>query len=52
MATTQQPKIWKKRILVPFWIVRICLMLFTIAGFGYTLRHINDVSDVVAPAVA
>jgi hypothetical protein len=52
VTTKQQPGLWKKRILVPFWIVRICLMVFTIAAFGYALRHLSDVSDVVEPAIA
>jgi hypothetical protein len=44
--------IWKKRILVPFWIVRILLMVFIIAAYAYTLRHLNDIQDVIKPAVA
>ncbi|EAT85978.1 hypothetical protein HBI56_024310 [Parastagonospora nodorum] len=52
MAATQQPVLWKKRILVPFWIVRICLMLFIIAAYSWTLRHLNEIKDVIKPAVA
>ncbi|KAF2830889.1 hypothetical protein CC86DRAFT_168601 [Ophiobolus disseminans] len=52
MAQKQQPALWKKRVLVPFWLVRICLMIFTIAAFAYTLRHINEVQDIVKPTVA
>jgi hypothetical protein len=46
------PVIWKKRILIPFWIVRICLMLFIIAAYAWTLRHLNEIQDVIQPAVA
>lgn len=46
------PVIWKKRVLVPFWIVRICLMIFIIGAYAYALRGLNDVKDVTKPAVA
>jgi hypothetical protein len=48
----QQPVMWKKRVLVPFWIVRICLMIFIIAAYAWTLRSLNDIKDVVKPAIA
>ncbi|EMD67968.1 hypothetical protein COCSADRAFT_267217 [Bipolaris sorokiniana ND90Pr] len=41
--------LWKKRILVPFWIVRICLMIFIIAIFAYTLRTLKDLKDFTEP---
>ena len=46
-----QPIIWKKRILVPFWILRICIMILIIAAYAYTLRTLNNIEDVVQPAV-
>ncbi|KAH7068700.1 hypothetical protein FB567DRAFT_248635 [Paraphoma chrysanthemicola] len=48
----QQPVLWKKRVLVPFWIVRICLMIFIIAAYAWTLRSLNDIKDVIKPAIA
>ena len=48
----QQPVLWKKRVLVPFWVVRICIMLFIIAAYAITLRAINNIEDVTKPAVA
>ncbi|RAR16569.1 cys met metabolism pyridoxal phosphate-dependent enzyme [Stemphylium lycopersici] len=47
----QQPAFWKKRILVPFWILRICIMIFIIAAYAYTLRTLKDLKDVTEPAV-
>ncbi|KAF1945351.1 hypothetical protein EJ02DRAFT_451647 [Clathrospora elynae] len=47
----QQPVLWKKRILVPFWIVRIVIMIFIIAAYAWTLRTLKDFKDVVQPAV-
>ncbi|PSN73564.1 hypothetical protein BS50DRAFT_569089 [Corynespora cassiicola Philippines] len=38
----QQPVIWKKRILVPFWIVRILAMIFVIAIYAYALKVLRD----------
>lgn len=46
----QGQKLWKKRILVPFWIVRICLMLFIIVINAYTLRTLKDIEDFTQPA--
>jgi len=48
----QQPGPWKKRILVPFWIVRIILMVFIIIIYALTLRYIDEYKDMVKPAVA
>ncbi len=48
----QQPTLWKKRILVPFWIVRIILMLFIIGAYAYTLRALQNIKDITQPAVA
>lgn len=42
--------LWKKRILVPFWIVRICIMVFVIAAYAYTLRSLRDLEDFTEPA--
>ncbi|KAF2130221.1 hypothetical protein P153DRAFT_356027 [Dothidotthia symphoricarpi CBS 119687] len=47
----QQPTAWKKRILVPFWIVRICMMILIIAAYAWSLRALSDIQDVVKPAV-
>ncbi|KAH7396529.1 hypothetical protein DE146DRAFT_614300 [Phaeosphaeria sp. MPI-PUGE-AT-0046c] len=49
---SKQPVLWKKRILVPFWVVRICLMLFIIVTYSWTLRHLKELKDVTQPAVA
>ena len=48
----QQPALWQKRVLVPFWTVRIVIMIFIIAAYGYTLRNLKDVQDIVQPAIA
>lgn len=48
----QQPVLWKKRILVPFWILRILIMVFIIIVYALTLRNIDDYKDVIKPAVA
>lgn len=47
-----KPVIWKKRILVPFWVVRICLMLLIIAFYAYALHTLNSVKDVIRPDIA
>jgi len=55
MATKLQPVLWKKRILVPFWIVRICLMVLNIAAMAWLLRNqdqVADIDDLVHPNVA
>ncbi|KAH8725141.1 hypothetical protein GQ44DRAFT_707829 [Phaeosphaeriaceae sp. PMI808] len=46
------PVIWKKRVLVPSWIARICLMIFILVIYAISLRGINNVKDVTQPAVA
>jgi hypothetical protein len=52
MAAMPVPVIWKKRILVPFWTIRICIMVFIIAIYAWTLRHLDDFQDAIQPAVA
>ncbi|KAJ4404767.1 hypothetical protein N0V91_005717 [Didymella pomorum] len=47
-----QAGLWKKRVLVPFWIVRICIMLFLIGIYAYALRVVDEVGDVAKPAIA
>ncbi|CAG5140047.1 uncharacterized protein ALTATR162_LOCUS623 [Alternaria atra] len=47
----QRPVFWQKRVLVPFWIVRICIMILIIAAYGYSLRTVNDLEDVIKPSV-
>ncbi|KAF2465576.1 uncharacterized protein BDR25DRAFT_270225 [Lindgomyces ingoldianus] len=46
-----QPVIWKKRILIPFWIIRIVLMLFIIVVYGLALKVLADDPDKSAPAI-
>jgi hypothetical protein len=46
-----QPGLWKKRVLVPFWIVRICIMVFVIAAYAWALRHVGDIADFTKPAI-
>jgi hypothetical protein len=46
-----QPGLWKKRVLVPFWIVRICIMVFVIAAYAWALRHVEDIADFTKPAI-
>ncbi|KAL6707725.1 hypothetical protein ACN47E_003846 [Coniothyrium glycines] len=48
----QQPVLWKKRVLVPFWVVRICIMLLIIVASAITLRAIDEYSDIIKPAIA
>ncbi|KAI8935271.1 hypothetical protein NX059_007860 [Plenodomus lindquistii] len=48
----QQPVLWKKRILVPFWILRVIIMIFIIAIYAWTLRAIDEYEEVLKPAVA
>lgn len=52
LIMAQQPVLWKKRILVPFWILRILIMVFIIIVYALTLRNIDDYKDVIKPAVA
>lgn len=47
----KQPVIWKKRILVPFWIIRIALMLFIIAAYAWAIKVLRDDPDKTAPAI-
>ncbi|KAF1363344.1 hypothetical protein EJ07DRAFT_104652 [Lizonia empirigonia] len=47
-----QPGTWKKRVLVPFWFLRICIMLFLIGVYAYALRAVNDIGEFAKPAVA
>ncbi|KAH9862543.1 hypothetical protein IAQ61_009960 [Plenodomus lingam] len=47
-----QPVLWKKRILVPFWIVRVLIMVLIIAVYGWTLRAVDEYKDMIKPAVA
>ncbi|KAH7383163.1 hypothetical protein BKA66DRAFT_512034 [Pyrenochaeta sp. MPI-SDFR-AT-0127] len=49
---TQQPVLWKKRVLVPFWVVRICVMILIIIAYAWALRNLNNIKDVVKPAIA
>jgi hypothetical protein len=54
MPALQPAKAWKKRILVPFWIVRILLMILFIATFAYLLHEIKNMEefeDVTQPAI-
>jgi hypothetical protein len=48
----QQLVLWRKRVLVPFWIVRILIMIFLIAAFAYTLRTLDSVEDAIKPDTA
>jgi hypothetical protein len=48
---SKQPVLWKKRILVPFWIIRICLMIFIIAASAWALKVLKDDPDRTAPAI-
>jgi hypothetical protein len=44
--------IWRKRILVPFWVVRILCMLIIIAASAIALKLIADEpEDFVKPAI-
>lgn len=44
--THKQPILWKKRILIPFWIIRIILMLFVMAVYAWAIRQIHDDPEV------
>jgi hypothetical protein len=48
----QQPVFWKKRVLVPFWVVRICVMLLIIAVYAWTLRNLGEFAEIERPGVA
>lgn len=46
---------WKKRILLPFWIVRICLSLIILIGFSAAISLDEDEAGMVirkSPAIA
>ncbi|KAF3006585.1 hypothetical protein E8E13_006921 [Curvularia kusanoi] len=47
-----QQGLWKKRVLVPFWTVRIFIMLSLIAVYAYALRTIDGVGELAKPAIA
>ncbi|OAL52214.1 hypothetical protein IQ07DRAFT_363960 [Pyrenochaeta sp. DS3sAY3a] len=44
--------VWQKRVLIPFWVMRICLMIFIIVAYAITLRNLDSIKDVTKPAVA
>lgn len=44
-VSVKAPAIWKKRILVPFWILRIAIMLFIIAAYGWAIKVLKDEGD-------
>ncbi|KAF2193769.1 hypothetical protein K469DRAFT_550110 [Zopfia rhizophila CBS 207.26] len=48
---TGPPVIWKKRILVPFWCIRIVLMIFIIAVYAIALKVLADRDDLDKPAI-
>jgi hypothetical protein len=48
---TNKPVIWKKRILVPFWIIRIILMLFIIAAYAWAIKKLHDDPDTDSPSL-
>ncbi|KAF1929994.1 uncharacterized protein M421DRAFT_382353 [Didymella exigua CBS 183.55] len=47
-----QSGLWQKRVLVPFWIVRICIMLFLIGVYAYALRAVDGLGQLAKPAIA
>lgn len=46
-----KPTVWKKRILIPFWVVRILLMLFIIIIYAIALNVIRKDPDLTLPNV-
>jgi hypothetical protein len=46
-----KPTVWKKRILIPFWVVRIVLMLFIIAIYGIALNVIRKDPNLTLPNI-
>ncbi|KAF1845498.1 uncharacterized protein K460DRAFT_109996 [Cucurbitaria berberidis CBS 394.84] len=48
----QQPVLWQKRVLVPFWTVRIFIMIIIIATYAWVLQSVNNIKDVAKPAIA
>lgn len=47
-----QPGLWKKRVLVPFWIVRICIMVFLIGIYAVALRAVDGLGELAKPDIA
>ncbi|KAJ4361213.1 hypothetical protein N0V95_002096 [Ascochyta clinopodiicola] len=47
-----QPGLWKKRILVPFWTMRICIMLFLIGLYAIALGAVHSVGEFAKPVIA
>lgn len=52
MAGQQQPGFWKKRILVPFWVIRVLLMIFIIAIYAWAIKVVSDDVDIRSPSLA
>lgn len=46
----QEKGFWKKRILVPFWVVRICILLFIIIITAITLNQLDSI-NITKPGV-
>jgi hypothetical protein len=46
------PVIWKKRVLVPFWTIRIIIMLIVIAAYAFLLDVQRQTDLLERPAVA
>ncbi|ORY13050.1 hypothetical protein BCR34DRAFT_536107 [Clohesyomyces aquaticus] len=46
-----QPVIWKKRILIPFWVIRIILMVFIIFAYAVALRVLTEADDKNVPVI-
>jgi hypothetical protein len=47
-----QAGLWKKRVLVPFWFLRICIMLFLIGIYAYAIREVDGIKEFAKPAIA
>ncbi|KZM28556.1 uncharacterized protein EKO05_0005662 [Ascochyta rabiei] len=47
-----QPGLWKKRVLIPFWCLRICIMIFLIGIYAIALHAVNSVGEFVKPVIA
>ncbi|KAF2706963.1 hypothetical protein K504DRAFT_470951 [Pleomassaria siparia CBS 279.74] len=48
---SNNPTVWKKRILIPFWVVRILLMLFIIGIYAIALAVIRKDPELTLPNV-
>ncbi|KAH6865867.1 hypothetical protein J4E91_009799 [Alternaria rosae] len=48
----QRPVFWQKRVLVPFWVVRICIMLLIIGAVGISLSNVKELEDIIQPSVS